>query len=169
MLSIKFSILFQSITQLVSMKPAFFITTTLERLLTFQLELLNMERDLSNLKLTRDSIKDGDGSSMEAAIFCKVFWMVSASILLKKRKMLDLRLFNGTKLEAKISNGDQFLAAKVFGKSNQFMPPASTWLSRTILLKMQENLKSITIMDLLKFGESKDTSPSDRSQKIQLF
>jgi hypothetical protein len=55
------------------MKPAFFITITLERLLIFLQELLNMERDLFNMKLTRDLTKDGDGSSKEEAIFCKVF------------------------------------------------------------------------------------------------
>ena len=158
---IKSSISFLSITPQHSIKLAFFITTTRAKLLIFPREPLNMEKGWSNLKLTNDSTKDGDGFRLVKDTFCKVFWTDNALILLRRRKTLDLRLCSGTKLELQNSSGDQCLLELGFGKSNLAMLLGNIWPLKTIQLTMEANCKLTTITDLLKFGESKDSFQND--------
>jgi len=167
MLSTKSSILSLSITLMLSMKLASFITTTQERLLISLQEPSNMEKGWYSTKLTKDSTKDGDGFQLAKDTFCKVFWPDNAWTLLKKRKTLDPKLFNGIRLEDLTNNGGQYLSKLESGKSNLVMHLANFYPLKTIRLMTEVSSKLTTIMVLHKLGESQAMFQNDLFAKSQ--
>ena len=66
------STLFQLITRLPSMRVVFQLMPAQEKQLIFLDRHSNTEKDLSNMKKIKNSIKDGNGSNLEMDIFFKV-------------------------------------------------------------------------------------------------
>lgn len=135
------------------------LTTTPERLLTSRGPPLSTESVSFNMRRTRDSTKDGDGSRQDQDGFSKVSSMASPSISPKRRRPVDPKLSNGIGLETAINNGLPFPQAQVCGRSNLFTPPDSFWASRTMMSTTVASFRFPTAMLLASIGALRDLFP----------
>lgn len=121
----------------------------------------NMGRDLLLGKLTEDGIRDGTSKNMGKVFWSNQYLMANVLILLKKRKIVGLRLFNGIEQQIQTSNGNPNHVDKDCTNSDHAMNHPYSWQSRIKMWMMEVNYKYATKRTHQCIGESKAVNHDD--------
>ena len=153
------SILYPLTTLPSSMTLASSLTATPERLLTSRGPPSSPESVSFNMRRTRDSTKDGDGSRQDQDGFSRASSTARLLTLLRRRSPVDPKLSSGIELETATNNGLPFPQVQACGRLNPFTLPDNSWASRTMMSTMVANFRFQTVMLLASIGALRDSFP----------